>query len=76
MKLVVVPSFFFFLIRCFTMFSCYVIFISAKPGVCPGNNFEEAMLGVCAEMCSHDNDCPNDEKCCSNGCGHQCMHRF
>uniref|UniRef100_A0A671K3F6 WAP domain-containing protein n=1 Tax=Sinocyclocheilus anshuiensis TaxID=1608454 RepID=A0A671K3F6_9TELE len=43
------------------------------PGVCPGNNFEEAMLGVCAEMCSHDNDCPNDEKCCSNGCGHQCM---
>uniref|UniRef100_A0A671K5I5 WAP domain-containing protein n=1 Tax=Sinocyclocheilus anshuiensis TaxID=1608454 RepID=A0A671K5I5_9TELE len=46
---------------------------NTKPGVCPGNNFEEAMLGVCAEMCSHDNDCPNDEKCCSNGCGHQCM---
>ncbi len=27
---------------------------------------------MCAEMCSHDSDCPNDEKCCSNGCGHQC----
>uniref|UniRef100_A0A673H0G6 WAP domain-containing protein n=1 Tax=Sinocyclocheilus rhinocerous TaxID=307959 RepID=A0A673H0G6_9TELE len=25
------------------------------------------------EMCSQDGDCPNDEKCCSNGCGHQCM---
>ncbi|XP_016392710.1 waprin-Phi1-like isoform X1 [Sinocyclocheilus rhinocerous] len=44
----------------------------AKPGVCPRKDLE-AMLGVCAEMCSHDSDCPNDEKCCSNGCGHQCM---
>ncbi|XP_016107689.1 WAP four-disulfide core domain protein 2-like isoform X2 [Sinocyclocheilus grahami] len=44
-----------------------------KPGVCPRNNVEEALLGVCAEMCSHDSDCPDDQKCCSNGCGHQCM---
>ncbi len=45
----------------------------AKPGVCPKNNVEDAMLGVCAEMCSHDSDCPKKQKCCSNGCGHQCM---
>uniref|UniRef100_A0A671M325 WAP domain-containing protein n=1 Tax=Sinocyclocheilus anshuiensis TaxID=1608454 RepID=A0A671M325_9TELE len=63
----------FFKISFFKCFFCYVFCISAKPGVCPGNNLEEAMLGVCAEMCSHDSDCPNDEKCCSNGCGHQCM---
>ncbi|XP_050961044.1 WAP four-disulfide core domain protein 3 isoform X2 [Labeo rohita] len=44
-----------------------------KPGACPTINFEKAKLGVCAEMCSHDGDCPNDRKCCSNGCGHQCM---
>uniref|UniRef100_A0A671L745 WAP domain-containing protein n=1 Tax=Sinocyclocheilus anshuiensis TaxID=1608454 RepID=A0A671L745_9TELE len=24
-------------------------------------------------LCSRDGNCPNDEKCCSNGCGHQCM---
>uniref|UniRef100_A0A8C2C4D5 WAP domain-containing protein n=1 Tax=Cyprinus carpio TaxID=7962 RepID=A0A8C2C4D5_CYPCA len=44
-----------------------------KPGVCPGNNVKEAMLGECVEMCSHDRDCPSDQKCCSNGCGHQCI---
>ncbi len=27
---------------------------------------------MCAELCFDDSDCPNDEKCCSNGCGHQC----
>ncbi len=45
----------------------------AKPGVCPKNNVEVAVSGVCAEMCSHDSDCPKNQKCCSNGCGHQCM---
>uniref|UniRef100_A0A673JF58 WAP domain-containing protein n=1 Tax=Sinocyclocheilus rhinocerous TaxID=307959 RepID=A0A673JF58_9TELE len=44
--------------------------IKEKPGVCPSKNLG---IGVCAELCSHDSDCPNDEKCCSNGCGHQCM---
>uniref|UniRef100_A0A673L127 WAP domain-containing protein n=1 Tax=Sinocyclocheilus rhinocerous TaxID=307959 RepID=A0A673L127_9TELE len=44
-----------------------------KPGVCPRKDLELAVSGVCAELCSHDGDCPNDEKCCSNGCGHQCM---
>uniref|UniRef100_A0A672M2R0 WAP domain-containing protein n=1 Tax=Sinocyclocheilus grahami TaxID=75366 RepID=A0A672M2R0_SINGR len=44
-----------------------------KPGVCPKINLEDDMIGVCAELCSQDGHCPNDEKCCSNGCGHQCM---
>ncbi len=45
----------------------------AKPGVCPKNNVEDAVSGVCDEMCSHDSDCPKNQKCCSNGCGHECM---
>ncbi len=47
--------------------------ISAKPGVCPRNNVGVAVFGMCADLCSHDIDCLNDEKCCSNGCGHLCM---
>ncbi len=47
----------------------YFFFIVEKPGVCPSKTL---IIGVCAEMCSHDSDCPNDEKCCSNGCGRQC----
>ncbi len=52
---------------------CHVLCMSAKPGVCPNNNLEDAVSGVCAEMCSDDSDCPKNQKCCSNGCGHQCM---
>ncbi len=26
-------------------------------------------IGFCAELCSHDGDCPNHEKCCSSICG-------
>ncbi len=26
-------------------------------------------VGFCAELCSHDGDCPNHEKCCSSICG-------
>ncbi|KAF7651463.1 hypothetical protein LDENG_00110720 [Lucifuga dentata] len=42
---------------------------SAKPGVCPPSGG----VGVCVEYCFDDSSCPSDEKCCSNGCGHQCM---
>ncbi|XP_025757207.1 WAP four-disulfide core domain protein 3 [Oreochromis niloticus] len=44
--------------------------IGRKPGVCPRWRFD---FGHCAEFCSKDRDCPNNEKCCSNGCGHECM---
>ncbi len=44
-----------------------------KPGVCPKHSLDVAVSGACVEMCSHDSNCPNDQKCCSNGCGHQCM---
>lgn len=42
---------------------------SAKPGVCPRRRWSS---GLCAELCSDDSDCPSEEKCCHNGCGHQC----
>ncbi|CAM5152269.1 unnamed protein product, partial [Eretmochelys imbricata] len=28
---------------------------------------------LCAELCTSDGSCPEGEKCCSNGCGHQCI---
>ncbi|XP_055748146.1 WAP four-disulfide core domain protein 3-like isoform X1 [Salvelinus fontinalis] len=43
---------------------------TAKPGVCPRRRWG---IGICAELCSKDSDCPNDEKCCHNGCGHVCI---
>ncbi|KAA0706849.1 hypothetical protein E1301_Tti002169 [Triplophysa tibetana] len=45
----------------------------AKPGLCPRRRFEVRVRpDVCAELCDNDSDCLGDEKCCSNGCGHQC----
>uniref|UniRef100_A0A8C2EMJ8 WAP domain-containing protein n=1 Tax=Cyprinus carpio TaxID=7962 RepID=A0A8C2EMJ8_CYPCA len=41
-----------------------------KPGVCPSKTLG---VGLCVELCSLDSNCPNDQKCCSNGCGHQCI---
>ncbi|KAK9515490.1 hypothetical protein VZT92_026134 [Zoarces viviparus] len=46
---------------------------TAKPGVCPRRNWGS---GLCAEYCSNDNNCPNDEKCCHNGCGHECIEPY
>ncbi|CAB1329601.1 unnamed protein product [Coregonus sp. 'balchen'] len=43
---------------------------TAKPGVCPRRRWG---IGICVELCSNDSDCPNDEKCCFNGCGHVCI---
>ncbi len=58
--------------KCSDLFSDEVC-LTEKPGVCPSKTL---IIGVCAEICSHDSDCPNDEKCCSNGCGHQCMDLY
>uniref|UniRef100_A0A3Q3BNV3 WAP domain-containing protein n=1 Tax=Haplochromis burtoni TaxID=8153 RepID=A0A3Q3BNV3_HAPBU len=41
-----------------------------KPGVCPHRHLGH---GRCLESCFNDRDCPFFEKCCSNGCGHECM---
>uniref|UniRef100_A0A8C1PAC4 WAP domain-containing protein n=1 Tax=Cyprinus carpio TaxID=7962 RepID=A0A8C1PAC4_CYPCA len=47
----------------------YHVCITEKPGLCP----EPVGPRPCLEMCSGDNSCPNNQKCCSTGCGHQCM---
>ena len=39
-------------------------------GTCP--TISGDVMGACVEECSHDGDCQTDEKCCSNGCGHEC----
>uniref|UniRef100_A0A4W5NUD3 WAP domain-containing protein n=1 Tax=Hucho hucho TaxID=62062 RepID=A0A4W5NUD3_9TELE len=44
--------------------------IVSAPGVCPRRRWG---VGICLELCSNDSDCPNDEKCCHNGCGHVCI---
>ncbi len=48
------------------------MFVQQKSQECVQKKLGVAVSGVCADICSHDGDCPNDEKCCSNGCGHQC----
>ncbi|KAM6977756.1 LOW QUALITY PROTEIN: WAP four-disulfide core domain protein 3 [Aplochiton taeniatus] len=45
--------------------------VRAKPGVCPHRKWGVRLM--CAEFCSNDSDCPNNEKCCCNGCGHECI---
>uniref|UniRef100_A0A674CP29 WAP domain-containing protein n=1 Tax=Salmo trutta TaxID=8032 RepID=A0A674CP29_SALTR len=47
-----------------------IVSATDKPGVCPRRRWG---VGICAELCSNDSDCPNDEKCCHNGCGHVCI---
>ncbi|XP_061486124.1 WAP four-disulfide core domain protein 18-like [Rhineura floridana] len=40
-----------------------------KPGHCP----KAPAFGLCVDRCSADDACPEDLKCCSNGCGHTCQ---
>ncbi|KAL4228995.1 hypothetical protein ACF0H5_012034 [Mactra antiquata] len=42
-----------------------------RPGICPNRR---NMIGICVALCGHDQDCPGRSKCCSNGCGSQCMN--
>uniref|UniRef100_A0A3P8R2W5 WAP domain-containing protein n=1 Tax=Astatotilapia calliptera TaxID=8154 RepID=A0A3P8R2W5_ASTCA len=46
------------------------LLIDSKPGVCPVRYYIHA---DCTKSCSKDSDCHDNEKCCSNGCGHECM---
>uniref|UniRef100_A0A8C2EHV9 WAP domain-containing protein n=1 Tax=Cyprinus carpio TaxID=7962 RepID=A0A8C2EHV9_CYPCA len=48
-------------------------YVTAKPGVCPIFSLDGAVLKPCLKLCFLDRNCPDDEKCCSNGCGRQCM---
>ncbi|CAD7705350.1 unnamed protein product [Ostreobium quekettii] len=41
-----------------------------KPGSCPP--VRPNTIGICAELCTGDEDCPGKRKCCSNGCGSVC----
>ena len=50
------------------MYACHVYSLSFYIVICP----RPLGPGVCAELCSSDDDCELDERCCSNGCGHQC----
>ncbi|XP_017342964.1 WAP four-disulfide core domain protein 3 [Ictalurus punctatus] len=43
---------------------------TVKPGICPRRKWGS---GMCAEYCTKDSDCPKEEKCCHNGCGHECI---
>ncbi|XP_046553944.1 mucin-5AC-like [Haliotis rubra] len=43
-----------------------------KKGQCP----KPTGPGFCARLCQDDGACPGDQKCCSNGCGTQCMDRM
>uniref|UniRef100_A0A672MF30 WAP domain-containing protein n=1 Tax=Sinocyclocheilus grahami TaxID=75366 RepID=A0A672MF30_SINGR len=40
-----------------------------KPGECPPQSFG---IKSCNTSCNSDSNCPNNKKCCSNGCGHYC----
>ncbi|XP_006815798.1 uncharacterized protein LOC100375670 [Saccoglossus kowalevskii] len=42
-----------------------------KPGQCPPT---DGLFGTCVELCTLDENCPDAQKCCSNGCGHTCQN--
>ena len=41
-----------------------------KPGSCP---FRRTGFGLCINECFSDFSCRGRQKCCSNGCGRECM---
>ena len=41
-----------------------------KDGRCPAPGDG---AGICVQECDHDDMCPGERKCCSNGCGTTCM---
>ncbi|XP_067303445.1 uncharacterized protein [Pseudorasbora parva] len=45
-----------------------------NPGVCPSRRYTPGKCAVIRFVsCTNDSDCSKKEKCCSNGCGLQCM---
>ncbi|CAC5390333.1 unnamed protein product [Mytilus coruscus] len=43
----------------------------SKPGSCPKP--KPGTAGICLQRCNGDFDCRGNEKCCSNGCGNECL---
>uniref|UniRef100_A0A671SJ11 WAP domain-containing protein n=1 Tax=Sinocyclocheilus anshuiensis TaxID=1608454 RepID=A0A671SJ11_9TELE len=41
----------------------------SKPGECPP---QSSGRRSCTRSCRSDSNCPNNKKCCSNGCGRYC----
>ncbi|KTG44367.1 hypothetical protein cypCar_00047258, partial [Cyprinus carpio] len=48
---------------------CHVS-LTAKPGKCPPRS--SGTRSCTSSPCKNDSNCPNNEKCCSNGCGLYC----
>ncbi|XP_067303180.1 WAP four-disulfide core domain protein 3-like [Pseudorasbora parva] len=47
---------------------------AVNPGVCPVRHYtSEECTWIRFVSCTDDSDCAKNEKCCSNGCGLQCM---
>uniref|UniRef100_A0A8C5D9Z5 WAP domain-containing protein n=1 Tax=Gouania willdenowi TaxID=441366 RepID=A0A8C5D9Z5_GOUWI len=43
-----------------------------KPGSCPHHVWNPDWK-PCADKCHNDYDCGYNEKCCRQGCGHECV---
>lgn len=46
------------------------LIVESKPGECP--DVPEGTVGICVQECDSDSGCPDNKKCCSNGCGNVC----
>lgn len=44
-------------------------FYEEKPGSCPKVDLPLTPLGLCRDQCQVDSECPDQMKCCLNGCG-------
>jgi len=56
------------------MVSLSCVCITVNPGVCPSRTIDPGMCALIRFVsCVDDSECTNNQKCCSNGCGLQCM---
>ena len=59
--------------NCFQNFILKILGIPYKQGDCPKVQPDISVNAICPEECISDMDCPDDLKCCSDGCGYVCM---
>ncbi|CAF0733426.1 unnamed protein product [Brachionus calyciflorus] len=50
---------------------CCTLLVLQK--ICKDPEISSEANGACAELCQQDYDCKSNERCKSNGCGHQCL---